>query len=324
MATASESCMCVWEKPQFFGSWRHRVHPSTGQSSPTYKGKVCTAHMVTEKVTHLTAQKTQSFPLTVHHLYNCWIQSTSIPTLQGRQLPTHSFLNQGGMMLLFTSCHSAMCPANGGRLQLAASEPHQQNRQLSNVGFFFPVRCSVKGASLEATPHLSSWQWWLETLCQTFCRGFSSNTLPHEGTVVFFQQQQWMKVHGCQLRGQSITKATTTPTLLCPPFCSRLQMQEKRVCLLLDVWLFQVDNQNGLCVDFFLVGLVIYSLAHGHLVPQLSHTTAIEEINKSLALNRHNTRCHWPRTLEWGCSVGPCTLIHRCTKTVFSYSKLIL
>ena len=33
-------------------------------------------------------------------------------------------------------------------------------------------------------------------------------------------------------------------------------------------------------------------------------------INKLLILNPHSTQCHWPCTLEWGCSVGPCMLIH--------------
>ena len=43
-----------------------------------------------------------------------------------------------------------------------------------------------------------------------------------------------------------------------------------------------------------------------------------------LTPNRHSTQCHWPYTLEWGCSVGPCMLIHYHIKFLFSYPKLIL
>ena len=44
-------------------------------------------------------------------------------------------------------------------------------------------------------------------------------------------------------------------------------------------------------------------------------------INKFLTLNRHSTQCHWPCTLEWGCSVGSCTLIHCRIKFWFLLSQ---
>ena len=54
------------------------------------------------------------------------------------------------------------------------------------------------------------------------------------------------------------------------------------------------------------------------------YSVPFHSINKSLTLNCHSTQCHWPHTLEeWGCFVGPCMLIHRCTITVFFYPKLI-
>ena len=49
-----------------------------------------------------------------------------------------------------------------------------------------------------------------------------------------------------------------------------------------------------------------------------------QKINKSLTLNQHGTQCHWPHTLQWGCSVGLCILIHCCTKSFPSYPKMIL
>ena len=35
-----------------------------------------------------------------------------------------------------------------------------------------------------------------------------------------------------------------------------------------------------------------------------------QNINKSLTLNHHSTQCHWSHTLEWGCFIGACMLIH--------------
>ena len=44
---------------------------------------------------------------------------------------------------------------------------------------------------------------------------------------------------------------------------------------------------------------------------------------KLMILNRHITQCNWPCTLEWGCFVGSCILIHCSTKFLFRYPKLI-
>ena len=41
-------------------------------------------------------------------------------------------------------------------------------------------------------------------------------------------------------------------------------------------------------------------------------------------INKLLTLCHWPHTLDWGCSVRPCTLIQCCTQFLSSYPKLIL
>ena len=48
-----------------------------------------------------------------------------------------------------------------------------------------------------------------------------------------------------------------------------------------------------------------------------------KSINKPFTLNCHSTQCHWPSTLEWGCSVGACMLIHWSIKFLFFYPKLI-
>ena len=55
-----------------------------------------------------------------------------------------------------------------------------------------------------------------------------------------------------------------------------------------------------------------------------SHQRCCYLLNKLLTLDHHSTQCHWPHTLEWGCFVGPCMLICRRTKSVFSYPKLML
>ena len=46
--------------------------------------------------------------------------------------------------------------------------------------------------------------------------------------------------------------------------------------------------------------------------------------NESVIFNHHNTYCHWPHTLEWGCFVLPQIPIHRHTKLLSFYPKLTL
>ena len=55
-----------------------------------------------------------------------------------------------------------------------------------------------------------------------------------------------------------------------------------------------------------------------HLFLQGIKPLFISLINKKLlTFNRHSTQCHWPDTLEWGCSVGPCTLADSLLYKIF-------
>ena len=73
--------------------------------------------------------------------------------------------------------------------------------------------------------------------------------------------------------------------------------------------------------SFFTHSSLVLGKCSGYFPPFLQ---VDKQINESPMLNYHSTQHHWPHTLERGCSVGPCILIHCWTKFPSSYSKLTL